>query len=117
MSNERELEPICPECGSADIMCLGYHYHLDKVFYECQDCESQGGSELFDQSEESFDVAVFDSDDDSNAEVIEGSISWDEAFDLANMLFNSGKHYGVEIIDCDPDNMESIVWIKTKDHD
>jgi hypothetical protein len=48
MSNERELEPICPECGSADIMCLGYHYHLDKVYYECQDCEAQGGSELFD---------------------------------------------------------------------
>ena len=66
---------------------------------------------------EKFDVAVFESFDDSNAEVIRGELSWDEAFDLANLLFDSGKHYGVEIIDCDPNNMESIVWIKTQKHD
>jgi len=117
MSNERKFESICPACGSADLHSLGYNYDLAKVFYECGECEAQGDSEYFGQYEETFDVAVFDSDDDSNAEVIEGSISWDEAFDLANMLFNSGKYYGVEIIDCDPDNMESIVWIKIKDHD
>ena len=61
-----------------------------------------------------FDVAVFDSEDDSNAEVIEGSLPWDKASKLAKKLFDSGKYYGVEIIDCDPDNMEPIVWIETK---
>ena len=110
----QDTKSICPECGSTDIKSLGYNYDLAKIFYECGDCETQGDSAYF---EEKFDVAVFDSDDDSNAEVIEGSISWDEAFDLANTLFDSGKHYGVEIIDCDPNNMESIVWIKTKRHD
>ena len=61
-----------------------------------------------------FDVAVFDSEDDSNAEVIEGSLPWDKASKLAQKLFDSGKYYGVEIIDCDEDNMEPIVWIETK---
>ena len=61
-----------------------------------------------------FDVAVFDSEDDSNADVIEGSLPWDKASKLAQKLFASGKYYGVEIIDCDPDNMEPIVWIETK---
>jgi hypothetical protein len=60
-----------------------------------------------------FDVAVFDSVD-SNSEVIEGSLHWDKASKLAQKLYDSGKYYGVEIIDCDPDNMEPIVWIVTK---
>ncbi len=51
MNNEREQEPICPECGSADIKSLGYNYDLAKVFYECRDCEAQGDSEYFDSAE------------------------------------------------------------------
>ena len=114
MSKERELEPICPECGSPDLQILHYNYDLAKVFYGCTDCEAQGDSAYFESSDKVFDVAVFDSEDDSKTEVIKGSISWGEAFDLANLLFSSGKHYGVEIIDCAPDNMEPIVWIKTR---
>lgn len=115
MSHQSE-EPICPACGSPAIKSLGYNYDLAKVFYECGDCEAQGDSEHF-ESSELFDVAVFDSVDDSKVDIINGSLSWDESFDLANTLFNSDKYYGVEIIDCDPDNMEPIVWIKTRDHD
>jgi hypothetical protein len=61
-----------------------------------------------------FDVAVFDSEDDSNAKVIEGLLPWDKASKLAQKLYDSGKYYGVEIIDCDTDNMEPIVWIEIK---
>lgn len=49
MSNEREHEPICPQCGSADISSLGFNYDLAKVFYECRDCEAQGDSEYFEE--------------------------------------------------------------------
>jgi tRNA(Ile2) C34 agmatinyltransferase TiaS len=55
MSNNREHEPICPECGSADIKSLGYNYDLAKVFYECQDCETQADSSYFDPEEEEND--------------------------------------------------------------
>lgn len=55
MSNERELEPICPECGSADLESLGYNYDLAKVFYECRDCETQGDAEYFEPAKEEED--------------------------------------------------------------
>jgi len=63
---------------------------------------------------EKFEVAVFDDFDDTDAVVIEGGLSFSDAKDLATKLFESGEHYGVEIIDCDPDNMEPIVWIAVK---
>jgi len=62
--------------------------------------------------DKSFSVATFQSDD-STEEVVEGGLSYDHALSLAKKLWGSGKHYGVEIIDDDPDNMESIVWIKS----
>jgi hypothetical protein len=37
----------------------------------------------------------------------------EDALDLASEIHKAGNHYGVEIIDDDPDNMEPIVWIKT----
>ena len=52
MSNEPNLEPICPECGSADLTSLGYNYDLAKVFYECRDCEAPGDSEYFEPGED-----------------------------------------------------------------
>ena len=61
-----------------------------------------------------FDVAVFDSLDDSNAEVLHGSLTWDEALALANSLWESKEYFGVEIIHTDDDNMEPIVWIRSK---
>ena len=61
-----------------------------------------------------FDVAVFDSLDDSDAEVLHGSLPWEEALTLAQSLWTGGKHFGVEIIDCDENNMEPIVWIKSR---
>lgn len=61
-----------------------------------------------------FEVVVFDSEDDSRAETMASDLSWPEALELAELTFASGKCYGVEIIDLDPDNMEPIVWIKTQ---
>jgi hypothetical protein len=66
---------------------------------------------------EVFEVAVFDSFDDSGAIVMEGGLSYDNALEKATNLFETGEHYGVEIIDQDPNNMEPIVWIMTKDVD
>ena len=109
-----ESNQICPECGETHIRSLGYNYDLGKVFYECSNCEVEGDSSYFENEiGESFSVAVFESEDDSNAQVIEGGLPWDRALALANELLNSGKHYGVEILDDDPNNMESIVWIET----
>ena len=109
-------DQMCPECGETHIKSLGYNYDLGKVFYECSNCEVEGDSAYFENEVgESFSVAVFESEDDSNVQVIEGGLPWDRALALANELLDSGKHYGVEIIDDDPDNMESIVWIETFD--
>ncbi len=55
MSNERELEPICPECGSPDLQILHYNYDLAKVFYGCTDCEAQGDTAYFEPEEKSSD--------------------------------------------------------------
>ena len=111
-----ESNQICPECGETHIRSLGYNYDLGRVFYECSNREVEGDSAYFENEiEESFSVAVFESEDDSNAQVIEGGLPWDRALALANELLNSGKHYGVEILDDDPNNMESIVWIETSD--
>ena len=63
---------------------------------------------------EEFEVATFEDFDDSDATVIQGGLSFEDAKKLANEIWKSGEHYGVEIIDCDPDNMEPIVWIKSK---
>jgi len=66
---------------------------------------------------EKFEIAVFDSFDDSVAITIEGDLSYEDALEKATNLFETGDHYGVEIIDQDPDNMEPIVWIMTRDDD
>jgi hypothetical protein len=66
---------------------------------------------------EKFEVAVFDSFDDSVAIVIEGGLSYDDALEKATNIFETGEHYGVEIIDQDANNMEPIVWIMTRDDD
>jgi hypothetical protein len=66
---------------------------------------------------EQFEVAVFDSFDDSVAIVIEGGLSYDDALEKATNIFETGEHYGVEIIDQDANNMEPIVWIMTRDDD
>jgi len=134
-----EMNQICPECGETHIKSLGYNYDLGRVFYECSNCEGQGDEDHFADDEEGFgftiekgitltrgesiqrepgenerfSVAVFESEDDSNAEVIEGGLQWEDALDLASEIHKAGNHYGVEIIDDDPDNMEPIVWIKT----
>lgn len=55
MSNERELELICPNCGSADLQSLGYNYDLAKVFYECGDCEAEGDADYFEPAGEEED--------------------------------------------------------------
>ena len=55
MSNEREFESICPNCGSADLRSLGYNYDLAKVFYECGDCEAEGDADYFEPAEEEED--------------------------------------------------------------
>jgi hypothetical protein len=57
-------------------------------------------------------VAVFESEDDSNAEIIEGGLPWEDALDLASEIHKAGNHYGVEIIDDDPNNTEPIVWLR-----
>ena len=111
------MNQICPECGETHIKSLGYNYDLGRIFYECSNCETQGDEDHFADDEEGenerFSVAVFESEDDSNAEVIEGGLLWEDALDLAAEIHQSGNHYGVEIIDDDPNNMEPIVWIKT----
>jgi hypothetical protein len=74
---------------------------------------TRGESITLEQGEnERFSVAVFESEDDTNAEVIEGGLPWDDALDLAFEIHQSGLHYGVEIIDEDPANMEPIVWLR-----
>ncbi len=134
-----EMNQICPECGETHIRSLGYDYDLGRIFYECSNCEAQGDEDHFaDKGEEGlsftiekgitltrgesipseqgenerFSVAVFESEDDSNAEIIEGGLPWDDAMDLAFEIHQSGLHYGVEIIDDNPDNMEPIVWLR-----
>jgi len=101
---------LCPECGETHIKSLGYNYDLGRVFYECSNCEVQEDSGFFEDT--TYSVATFDSEDDSNAKVIEGGLPWAEALELAQSTLASGKYYGVEIIDDDPDNMEPIVWIE-----
>jgi len=61
-----------------------------------------------------YEVATFDSLGDSNATVVEGGLSYETAEKMAKELWTSGKYYGVEIIDSNPDNMEPIVWVKSK---
>jgi hypothetical protein len=78
---------------------------------------TRGESIPWEQGEnERFSVAVFESEDDSNAEIIEGGLPWEDALDLASEIHKAGNHYGVEIIDDDPNNMEPIVWIKTSEN-
>jgi hypothetical protein len=105
-----------------DLNDLRSEYESSYLAYVPKKIKERGGHFSFSEWAEKekgldvtvFDVAVFDSEDDSNADVIEGSLPWDKASKLAQKLFASGKYYGVEIIDCDPDNMEPIVWIETK---
>ena len=105
-----------------DLNDLRSEYESSYLAYVPKKIKERGGHFSFSEWAEKekgldvavFDVAVFDSEDDSNAEVIEGSLPWDKASKLAQKLYDSGKYYGVEIIDCDPDNMEPIVWIETK---
>jgi len=138
-----EMNQICPECGETHIRSLGYDYDFGRIFYECSNCEGQGDEDHFaDKGEEGlsftiekgvtltrgesipweqgenerFSVAVFESEDDSNAEIIEGGLPWEDALDLASGIHKAGNHYGVEIIDDDPNNTEPIVWIKTSEN-
>ena len=133
------MNQICPECGETHIRSLGYDYDLGRIFYECSNCETQGDEDHFaDKGEEGlsftiekgvtltrgesipweqgenerFSVAVFESEDDSNAEIIEGGLPWEDALDLASEIHKAGNHYGVEIIDDDPNNTEPIVWLR-----
>ena len=66
------------------------------------------------KNKEQFEVAVFDNFDDSNCDVIEGGLSYADALKMATQLWESGKYYGVEIIDQNPENMEPIVWVESK---
>ena len=106
-------DQMCSECGETHIKSLGYNYDLGKVFYECSNCEAEGDSSLFEVEVKKFSVATFELEDDSNAEILEGGLSWEEAVELAEDIFKTGDHYGVEIIDDDPNNTDPIAWIKT----
>lgn len=63
---------------------------------------------------ETFTVATFDSIDDSKIDVVEGNLQYDEAKLLADKIWSENKHFGVEIIDNDPNNMEPIVFCISK---
>ena len=63
--------------------------------------------------EQTFSVATFEGIEEQE-QIIEGSLSYQDALTLATKLWESQNHFGVEIIDDDPNNMESIVWIKSK---
>jgi antirestriction protein len=63
--------------------------------------------------ENEFEVATFSSEE-SVAEVVEGGLTYKEALKLATKLWQSGKEYGVEIINSNPNVMKPIVWIKSK---
>ena len=56
-------------------------------------------------------VATIESSDCESIPV-EGGLSFEAAEKMANELVK--EHYGVEIIDEDPDNMEPIVLVKTQ---
>jgi hypothetical protein len=60
-----------------------------------------------------WEVATFDSDT-SGAIVYEGGLSWEDAVEKAEEMWNSGKYYGVEVVSCDPDELDPIQWIRTK---
>ncbi len=64
-----------------------------------------------------FEVATFDDMNDSNTQVVEGGLSFAKAKKLAKKMWASGEYFGVEVLDSDPDNMESIVWIMSKGED
>jgi len=66
------------------------------------------------KEEYGFEVITFDDENDSNEQVVEGDLLWKDALIMAEKIHSEGKFYGVEIVDTDPDNMESIVWVKTK---
>lgn len=104
---------MCPECGETHIKSLRYNYDLGKVFYECSNCEAEGDSSLFETEVKKFSVATFKMEGDSNAEILEGGLPWREAIELAEDIFKTGDHYGVEIIDDDPNNTDPLAWIKT----
>ena len=65
------------------------------------------------KKQELFEVSTFE-DDDAEAIVVEGNLEFEEAMKMAEDLWATGKEYGVQIISLDPDNMEPIVWIKSK---
>lgn len=62
---------------------------------------------------EIFEVATFESDT-SGAEVVEGGLTFSVAVKKAEEMWNSGKHYGVEVVSQNPDALDPIRWIKTK---
>jgi hypothetical protein len=98
-------------------------YLLDEGYIEKKGADGKKVESRVDRSKmkqggrvdnEKFEVATFDSFDDSNAAVVEGGLSFEKAEKMANELWSSGKYYGVEIISSDPDNLEPIVWIRSK---
>lgn len=63
--------------------------------------------------QQTFLVATFEGIEEQE-QIVEGSLPYEEALKLATRLWESQKHFGVEIIDDDSNNIESIVWIKSK---
>ena len=62
---------------------------------------------------EQFEIATFESDTDT-AIVLEGGLSFKDAVSKAEALWQTGEHYGVEVVSQDPNSIEPIQWIKTK---
>ena len=57
-----------------------------------------------------YEVAVFEKETDCET-VLESGLSIEKAEVMATELWNSKKHKYVEILDCDPEVFETIVWI------
>lgn len=76
-----------------------------------------GGSDHFTETEITkdfgFELGTFDSDA-KPVDVIEGGLHFKIAVNRAKALWESGKHYGVAVIDQDPNSIEPIQWIMSK---
>lgn len=103
---------------SVDILNMGYTYkdtHIrnsDAYEEPCHDWREERG--LIEESEDLFDVVTFSSFDDSKVDVLRGALPFERAVTLAGILWDTGEFFGVQVIDRNPDNMEPIVWVKSK---
>ena len=59
-----------------------------------------------------YEVATFESDT-ANAEVIEGSLSLNNAIRIAKKLRSTSLHYGVMVRSQESEDINPIIWIKT----